>query len=111
MSSSCVETLISALQSACAPADLVATAHSRFAARKELAEACDALHRELSADKFNFGWKLRSKTLEVGDSRVLSWFLAQNTSCTALRCVSSPERSDDRVLPRVCTLVGLGRVD
>lgn len=85
--------LLAAMRSQGAPEDLEELAKSRFASRASLAEACHALHGQLTALAYDYWNRLWNQGLDGADGRVLSWFLRFNTSCVKLRwVVISPSR-------------------
>lgn len=69
-----------------AGSELVAVAERLFAKNRALKRACDALHRNLTDDGFDYETDLCSKALGDDGARVLAWFLKRNTSCAHLRC-------------------------
>lgn len=57
------ERLLAAMGAGGASAELVATARARFAAVAVLAEACDALHCDLSEREFDFSRRVEENGL------------------------------------------------
>eukprot|EP00499_Haloplacidia_sp_CaronLabIsolate_P014514 CAMPEP_0196793450 /NCGR_PEP_ID=MMETSP1104-20130614/32995_1 /TAXON_ID=33652 /ORGANISM="Cafeteria sp., Strain Caron Lab Isolate" /LENGTH=78 /DNA_ID=CAMNT_0042163821 /DNA_START=48 /DNA_END=280 /DNA_ORIENTATION=+ len=70
------ERLITAMNAGGAGEELVATARARFGARSFLVDGCDALHRNLSDEKFGYWRTLNRQWWGDDGTRVLAWFLA-----------------------------------